>query len=59
MTTKGQDLMRHSYATYALALHRDIKMLQSAMGHEIKETTLKHYLGQAQKHQAEEYFRIG
>lgn len=52
------DVCRHSYASYWLAVHHDLNVLQKYMGHTTKDTTLQWYL-QAQTHEdGLEYFSI-
>jgi len=38
-----QDVMRHSYASYWMTLHRDEDRCRDAMGHSTKDMLVKHY----------------
>ena len=58
LMNRAPDIMRHSYATYFRARDRSMDNLMAAMGHSIKETSLKHYLGLARDFEAERYFSI-
>jgi integrase len=43
ITPWPQDVMRHSYASYWMTLHRDEDRCRDAMGHATKEMLVKHY----------------
>lgn len=56
----GQDVARHSYASYWLALHRDENRLKANMGHSRNsETLFVHYRAAATRAAAAEFWRIG
>jgi integrase len=54
-----QDIMRHSFASYWLALHGDINKLTIMMGHANATMLWKHYHKAAKKTDAEKYSKIG
>jgi len=43
ITPWPQDVMRHSYASYWMTLHRDEDRCRDAMGHSTKDMLVKHY----------------
>ena len=51
--------MRHSFASYWLALHGDINKLTLMMGHATTAMLFKHYFKAAKKIEAEKYWKIG
>jgi integrase len=53
-----QDVMRHSYASYALAKHGDIGRLTLAMGHTSAAVLWNHYHRAAKRKDAEAYWNI-
>jgi integrase len=53
-----QDIMRHSFASYWLALHGDINRLTLMMGHATTTMLWKHYHKAAKKREAERYWSI-
>jgi integrase len=53
-----QDIMRHSYASYWLALHGDINKLTIMMGHATTTMLWKHYHRAAKKAEAEKFWKI-
>lgn len=40
----GNDISRHSFASYHLAAHDDMSLLKRNMGHETQDITLNHYV---------------
>lgn len=53
-----QDVCRHTYASYWLAMWDSMDLLLQNMGHTTNRVTLKHYLTAAEKPAAEEYWGI-
>jgi len=53
-----QDAMRHSFASYHLGAHADMKGLQEAMGHSTPEMVLKHYRALVTKRDAVAFWSI-
>jgi integrase len=58
LTQWMQDVMRHSYASYALAKHGDIGRLTLAMGHTNAAVLWNHYHRAAKRKGAEAYWNI-
>lgn len=54
----GQDVCRHSFASYALASHNDLKQLQSDMGHNTPNMILDHYRAAVDRSEAVAYWSI-
>jgi integrase len=54
----GQDVCRHSFASYALASHNDLKQLQSDMGHNTPNMILDHYKAAVDRSEAVEFWSI-
>lgn len=55
---EGQDLPRHSFASYHAAVTGDLRRTMENMGHSTSAMTLKHYKGLASKRDAINYFSI-
>jgi integrase len=53
-----QDVMRHSFASYWLAVHGDINKLTLMMGHTTATMLWKHYHKAAKRVDAEKYWKI-
>jgi integrase len=53
-----KNCFRHSFATYHVALHRDAGKTALIMSHRHQQVLWQHYLGVANKEQAERYFKI-
>jgi integrase len=53
-----QDILRHSFASYHLASHSDIRALQEAMGHGSSEMILKHYKALIRKPDAIKFWTL-
>ena len=53
-----KNCLRHSFATYHVALHRDPGKTALILSHRNQEVLYQHYLGIATKEQAERYFDI-
>ena len=52
------DIMRHSFATYHLALFQDSAKTEHEMGHRDRQMLFRHYRNLATKEEAEKYFAI-
>jgi integrase len=53
-----KNCLRHSFATYHVALHRDPGKTALILSHRNQEVLYQHYLGIATQEQAERYFNI-
>ncbi|MGE9295631.1 MAG: tyrosine-type recombinase/integrase [Puniceicoccales bacterium] len=53
-----QDALRHSFASYHLGAHADMKGLQEAMGHSTPEMVLRHYRALVTKRDAIAFWSI-
>jgi len=53
-----KNCLRHSFATYHVALHRDPGKTALILSHRNQEVLYQHYLGIATKEQASHYFQI-
>lgn len=53
-----QDVLRHTFASYHLAAHADVKSLREAMGHETPEMLFTHYRALVRKQDAVKFWAI-
>lgn len=53
-----ENICRHSYASYLLAVTNDINHLRTQLGHDTDDVTLRHYRARVYREAAERYWRI-
>ncbi|MGE9296658.1 MAG: tyrosine-type recombinase/integrase [Puniceicoccales bacterium] len=53
-----QDVLRHTFASYHLAAHADVKALRESMGHETPEMLFTHYRALVRKQDAVKFWSI-
>lgn len=58
ITPWPQDVMRHSFASYWMTIHRDEDRCRDAMGHRTKDQLVKHYRKHTSRRDAEAFWAI-